>query len=280
MSNGLFDPERMALKALNRYQVLQSDCANVDASLHQLSNDQDCPMAVINGLNRDKTVSQIPYLKGYFFLYQSSLLVGMDNLLRALRGFVVKYHKCLVSTPEIVEFLSSSLDCSLSELSSTWLYSATLPPLIPTSNNRLIIEVHQHFGYWMRPQEGIAPVFASELAFPDQLVTLLDRLLSDCNPLPATKVFHRFINHYNPNLVNADTYHRICELIVAGRYTHYLHLVRTFLLNQPAMGAYLYGELMLTQLPFYTAIALESFQTLEPQLDYDFKSIVKDLLHL
>lgn len=278
MSCGSFDSERMALKALNRYQILKSDCANVDSSLQQLSNAQDdSALAVVNGLNPEKTVSQIPYLKGYFFLYQLSQLLGIDSLLITLRRFVQQFHLCLISTLEIVDFFCSNSNRSCSDirqLANIWLYSANLPVLAPPTHNRLIIEIDQHLNYWTSPR-GLAPVFATDC--PDQIVALLDRLL-ELPLLPTKKDIHRLVEHYEPQCVNADAYHRLCELIVAGKYLDLIHFVRTFLLNHPAMGAYLYGELMLTQLPSLQSLAIQTYQTLESHFDSDFKAIVAQLV--
>jgi aminopeptidase O len=266
MSEGSFDTERLALKAKNRYQILKSDCVNIDLSLQQLSNNQETSgLAVVNGLNREKIVSQIPYLKGYFFLYQLSQLLGMDSFLIALRRFVQQFHLCLVSTLEIVEFFcsNSSHNTAIRQLANSWLYSADLPVLAPpTHGNRLIIEIEEHLKYWSRPR-GAIPVFTNDC--PDQIVALLDKLLE--LPLPTKKDFHRLVEHYEPQRVNADAYHRLCELVVAGEYFDLVHLVRTFLLNHPAMGAYLYGELMLTQLPFFQPVAIQVYQTLKSHLD-------------
>jgi len=53
------------LKRLNRHQILKSDCANVDEPLRCLASAEgDCSStAVQNGLNPQRMVSQIPYLK-------------------------------------------------------------------------------------------------------------------------------------------------------------------------------------------------------------------------
>ena len=53
------------LKRLIRYQILKWDCTNVDESLRCLASTggESGATSVQNGLNRQRMVSQIPYLK-------------------------------------------------------------------------------------------------------------------------------------------------------------------------------------------------------------------------
>ena len=96
------------LKRLNRHQILKCDCANVDESLQCLASaeNEGSATAVQNGLNRQRMVSQIPYLKGYFFLMEMCSLVGVDPFLLALKKYVERFHGCLLSTEECIHFFS------------------------------------------------------------------------------------------------------------------------------------------------------------------------------
>ena len=270
----------MALKAYNRYQILKSDCHNVDTSLQCVSATEQSPEVVANGLNRDKMVSQIPYLKGYFFLVQLAKIIGLDPLLLTLKCYVEHFHGCLVTTAECVEFFSHRFQQKeeIHHQAKIWLYGSSIPD---ASNlftpNRLDIEVGQHLQYWKRPSLT-PPIFSYPQAMPDQVLALLDRLLELESRLPRQTVGN-FIDHYQPHLLNADVYHRTCEFIVAQRCVQFLPtLVRQFLLQHPAMGAYLYGELALSNRPQFKAIATEAFLQLESKLDLNFKTIIKDLI--
>lgn len=270
----------MALKAFNRYQILKSDCHNVDSALQCVSTTEQSQEIVVNGLNRDKIVSQIPYLKGYFFLVQIANVVGLDSLLLSLKCYVEHFHGCLVTTAECVDFFCRQFQRreEIIHQAKIWLYGSSLPDDL--SNlfilNRLDIEVAQHAQYWKRPSPS-PPVFIFPQAMPDQVLALLDRLLELEGRLPTQTVVN-FIEHYQPHLINADVYHRACEWIVAQKCARFLPIVKQFLLQHPAMGAYLYGELALSNRPQFQTVATEAFHHLEDKLDTNFKAIIKDLI--
>lgn len=271
----------MALKAINRYEILKSDCQNVDPSLQRMSAFDPELNVVLNGLNRDKTVSQIPYLKGYFFLFQLVNIVGLDPFLLALKCFIEHFHGCLVTTAECVEFFCLRFQQTeeIRRHAQIWLYSSSLPE--PTNDlfaaNRLDAEVAQHLEYWKQRPTQNPPPFTYPQATPDQVLALLDRLLVLESKLLSKNVC-RLMDHYRPHLANADVYHRACELIVAQRCAPLLHLVRQFLLQHPAMGAYLYGELVHSDRSEFLAVATESYRQLEGKLDANFKAIIRDLI--
>lgn len=282
MSKFTHRSELMALKALNRYQILKSDCHNVDSSLQCMSAKEQSPEVnnvVINGLNRDKMVSQIPYLKGYFFLIRVASIVGLDPLLAVLKNYVEHFHGCLVTTAECVDFFSHQFQEKEQILhqAQIWLHGSSLPDL---NNlfilNRLDVEVTQHVQYWKRPTQS-TPVFTFSQAMPDQVLALLDRILElEIKMYP--KAVRKLIDHYQPHLINADVYHRACELIISQQCTTLLPMVRGFLLQHPAMGAYLYGELMLCDRPQFQAVAMEVFSAMESKLDANFLTIIRDLV--
>lgn len=275
--------ELIALKATNRYQILKSDCQNVDISLQRLSASEDISAnIVVNGLNPVNTVSQIPYLKGYFFLIGLVHLVGLDLLLLCLKSYVEHFHGCLVSTRDCVDFFSARFADRVNqirEMSDIWLHSTGLPPLADwMSLNRLDVEVDRHLQFWKRPKRN-SPVFQYSEAMPDQLIALMDRLLESPTRLP-TQTLLKFIKHYAAESVNADAYHRACELVVANRCNKLIDVVRKFLVEHPAMGTYLYGELMLSGRSSFEHIAIEAFQYLEDQLEAHVKVIIRALVRL
>lgn len=281
MSKFIHRSDLLALKALNRYQILKSDCHNVDSTLQCMSvKEQSSEVnVVINGLNRDKMVSQIPYLKGYFFLIRVSNIVGLDPLLSALRNYVEHFHGCLVTTAECVDFISRQFQEKEQILhqAQIWLHGSSLPDL---NNlfilNRLDVEVAQHVQYWKRPRQS-APVFTFSQAMPDQVLALFDRVL-EMGVKMSPKTVQKLIDHYEPHLINADVYHRACELIVSQKCLKLLPMVRDFLLQHPAMGAYLYGELMLCDRPPFPAVAMEVYHVMESKLDATFLAIIRDLI--
>lgn len=273
--------ELMELKAINRYQILKSDCQNVDPFLQSVSSLNSETNVVINGLHRDKTVSQIPYLKGYFFLVQLVKIVGLDPLLVALKCYIEHFHGCLITTTECVDFFCHQFQQKeeIRHQAQIWLYSSSLPEWKTefSTINILDAQVTQHLEYWKRPR-GSPPSFPFSQAMPDQVLALLDRLLELESKLIPAKSVHRLIDHYEPHLINADTYHRACELIVAQQCIRFLPMVREFLLQHPAMGAYLYGELVHTNRPRFQVVARETYLQLESKLDTNFKTIIRDLI--
>lgn len=281
MSKFAHKRELLALKAFNRYQILKSDCNNVDPSLQcagsqGLSAETD---VVVNGLNPAKMVSQIPYLKGYFFLTQVANIVGLDHLLVSLRKYVEHFHGCLVTTAECVDFFARNLQQNEQVLHQAhiWLHSTSFPDITHLlTYNRLDAEVAQHVEFWKRPTR-MPPSFRFQEAIPDQVLALLDRLLELDIKLSATNV-RNLVQHYEPHLINADVYHRACELIIMGRCSKFLHIVRNFLLHHPAMGAYLYGELMLSNRSQFKSVANEVYDAIENKLDISLKEIIKNLL--
>ena len=288
-----FKHEWMQLKSLNRYQILKSDCQNVDKSLHRVTGDKsDGDDMVSNGLNRERMVSQIPYLKGYFFLVGlSSLLGGPNRLLTALKKYVQLFRNRLISTEECINFFRQELHAEtdiqkFQKLVHDWLYNSHLPDGVidvdQLYSNQLYVQVLQHLQFWKRKMQrrdrrksGLQ--FPPSLARPDQLVALFDQLLEIPDILPGY-IVRNVLDHYQPHLVNADVFHRACELIVANRFKPQLILVRQFLLDHPAMGAYLYGELMLTDVVQFHNVALEAFGALEKNLEPDFRAIVYDII--
>ena len=150
------------------------------------------------------------------------------------------------------------------------------------NDNQLYVQVSHHLHFWKRKIEkkgggGVAPQFSSRSASAHQLVTLLDRLLELPVRIPSY-IVRDIIDHYQPHAVNADVFHRTCELIVANRYSAGLHLVNQFLVNHSAMGAYLYGELMLTNRQQFRNVAVQAYRMLKSDMDSDFSAIVLDII--
>lgn len=128
-----------------------------------------------------------------------------------------------------------------------------------------------------RKGSGVPLQFTLNSAVADQLVTLFDQLLELPVRIPSC-VVRDIIDHYQPHTVNADVYHRTCELIIANRYSNGLDLVYQFLVHHSAMGAYLYGELMQTNRKQYRNVAFLAYQTLKNDMESDFSAIVLDLI--
>ena len=276
------------LKLLNRFQILKWDCANVDESLQCLASKTEHKNEVKNGLNPQRMVSQIPYLKGYFFLMELSSLVGLPPFLLSLKKYVERFHGCLISTEECVAFFTEEFhDKHIEMLSQTWLYSNQLPEQVISDEqlyaNQFYIEVIRHFQFWKRKIEkkdrrkGCLQ-FGDPWARADQLVTLLDQLLEMPARIPAY-IMKDIIDHYQPHTVNADVYHRTCELIVTNKYSDGLVLVEEFLMGHTAMGAYLYGELMMTDREVFKNVAVGVYEMIKSDLDADFSAIVFGLIN-
>ena len=289
-NSSVFQNHWLTLKALNRYEILKSDCENVDSRSEFASISSELH-AVRNGLSADKLISQIPYLKGYFFLLRLSHIFGLESMLLTLRKYVEKFHGTPISTEECISFFCFEHEehrTQINQVAREWLYSTQLVDhsFDDLKDNELYQEVLRHYNHWIvllkrkaRKKKRIMLSDFPTSARPDQLITLFDRLLVQDSPVPGC-IIKQLIDTYQPHLVNANVYHRFCELTISNRYMPSLPLVRKFLLDHVAMGAYLYGELIISDIGEFKSLAHESYQKLEPFLEHDFRTLLQEILGL
>ena len=275
----------MQLKALNRMEILMSDLENIDAP-KCVTNPEAA--VVCNGLNPEKTVSQIPYLKGYFFLYRVSSIVGSDNFLTSLKKYVERFHGTLISTNQCVTFYChqhGQHEDLIRQAAHFWLYTDQLPDQSVVGNlhsNSLYNEVEAHSRFWtmqmqQKDHRNDTIALPHSPARPDQLIALFDRLLKLAYPVPGF-IIESLFDIYQPNTVNATVYHRFCEIVVSGSHTRLLPLISQFLLDHTSMGAYIYGELMISEVAKFQSLARRIYKELEPFLEQSFKTVVREIV--
>lgn len=111
---------------------------------------------------------------------------------------------------------------------------------------------------------------------PDQLVLLLDLLLQE-NTLCA-KTLQCLKTTYSLQEQDAEVRHRWCELVIKHKYTAAYKDVEIFLLQDQAMGVYLYGELMLNEDARQQELAHRCFAVVRDQMDVSCVKVVGEML--
>lgn len=115
-----------------------------------------------------------------------------------------------------------------------------------------------------------------EELLPDQLVLLLEHLLEQKTLNPRT--LQSLEKTYLLPQQDAEVRHRWCELIVKHKYAKAYRDVERFLLEDQAMGVYLYGELMVSEDPSQQQVARRCFELTKEQMDRSSAELVAEML--
>ncbi|KAM6169314.1 aminopeptidase O isoform 3-T3 [Rhynchocyon petersi] len=246
-----------------------------------------------HGLNPEKTFMQVHYLKGYFLLRFLAKSFGDETYFSFLRKFVHKFHGQLILSQDFLQMLLESIpeekrfDLSVENIFQDWLESSGIPK--PLNRERqtgtecaLARQVDAEVAKWIRvnrrrrkrTRRVNEEVFAKLL--PDQLVLLLERLLAQKTLHPRTLQSLQQI--YLLPTQDAEVRHRWCELIVKHRYTAAYGQVESFLLEDQAMGIYLYGELMVSEDFQQQQLAHRCFTLTKEQMDRASAQVVAEML--
>lgn len=111
---------------------------------------------------------------------------------------------------------------------------------------------------------------------PDQLVLLLDLLLEE--KILCAKTLQCLKKTYSLQEQDAEVRHRWCELVIKHKYTASYKDVETFLLQDQAMGVYLYGELMVNEDARQQVLAHRCFAAVKDQMDVSCVKVVGEML--
>ncbi|KAM6169313.1 aminopeptidase O isoform 2-T2 [Rhynchocyon petersi] len=247
--------EQQELRACLRWHRLQDEVCNSAEEMQVLRPNKektghvtDSGASVIkHGLNPEKTFMQVHYLKGYFLLRFLAKSFGDETYFSFLRKFVHKFHGQLILSQDFLQMLLESIpeekrfDLSVENIFQDWLESSGIPKLLP-----------------------------------DQLVLLLERLLAQKTLHPRTLQSLQQI--YLLPTQDAEVRHRWCELIVKHRYTAAYGQVESFLLEDQAMGIYLYGELMVSEDFQQQQLAHRCFTLTKEQMDRASAQVVAEML--
>lgn len=290
------------LRAHLRYRTLASEVEHSTDELQTLRPMQgeglvgsDGVSYIKNGLNPEKTFLQVHYLKGYFLLKYLSQLVGRDRFDAMLKEYVSVYHGQLVLSSHILDYFLKTFPHLETEgitqetLLEEWLHQPGLNEEITDMfgdlSNDLFEQVGQHLKFWehfdkskKRSGQTIkrAKVQLEPFLFPDQLVLLLEHLLE----LP--KVYKRTLRQINEYYGMwgqcGDVRHRWCELIIKSDYED-LQQVERFLLEDQAMGVYLYGELIISRNVKHRRLAEQVFSKIQEDMDETARMTVFSMLY-
>lgn len=308
----------VGLQALLRLHKLQSELLEVEAgsednlgTLAPSSAPID-PMLVKNGLVPMKQFLQVHYLKGYFFLHYLSEIVGLNEFLRFLKSYVLKFQGSLVTSAQFLnnyqEFFDSVV-LSVEKLIDDWLVNPKLIEPLRTAdvlndketNSKLFRKYN-----CTQALERIAGVFQTLCSDSSEPIT--EKLSS----LELTLLFEKIVNardtpfaskrmrmslqnlqsrlSFQPEEHNPEVLHRWCEIIVkfyqmetASRSRSKaagagLKTLKNFLLDHPAMGVYLYGELMISEKRQLQDLArslyFQQIQVLDPEARHVLRSMI------
>ncbi|KAM8802991.1 aminopeptidase O isoform 1-T1 [Rhynchonycteris naso] len=293
--------EQQKLRACLRWRRLQDEVRNsaeemqvLRPSKEKTGHVSDSGSSVIkHGLNPEKAFMQVHYLKGYFLLRFLARRLGDETYFSFLRKFVHTFHGQLILSQDFLQMLLENipeekrLDLSVESIFQDWLESSGLPQPLQTEPQvgaecGLVRQVGAEVEKWIRvnrrprkrKRRGTEEVF--EKLLPDQLVLLLEHLLEQKTLNPRT--LQRLERTYNLTQQDAEVRHRWCELIVKHKYTRAYKTVEKFLLEDQAMGVYLYGELMLSEDAHRQQLARSCFALTRELMDQSSAQVVAEML--
>lgn len=290
------------MRAHLKYRTLASEVEHSTEDLQTLRPMQgeglvgsDGVSYVKNGLNPEKTFLQVHYLKGYFLLKYLSQLVGRDKFDAMLREYVSVFHGQLVLSSHILDYFLKTFPHLETEgltqeaLMEEWLHQPGLNEEITDMfgelSNELFEQVGQHLKFWehfdkskKRSGQTIkrAKVQLEPFLFPDQLVLLLEHLLE--LPKVYKRTLRQINEYYGMWAQCGDVRHRWCELIIKSDYED-LQQVERFLLEDQAMGVYLYGELIISRNVKHRRLAEQVFSKIQEDMDETARMTVFSMLY-
>ncbi|XP_063769823.1 aminopeptidase O isoform X2 [Pseudophryne corroboree] len=296
--------EQQDFKAFLRWHRLSDELRNSQEDLQILRPQGDSTgevsdsgaSIVRHGLNADKTFMQVHYLKGYFLLRFLANTIGHDSYFSFLRTFVNRFHGQLILSQDFLHMLLENVaeqdirGLSVEVIYKVWLDTPGMPkPLLEESQtwegNQLTQQVKEEVLKWTqfnqrsrrstRRKRQRSEEFDEKLV-PDQLVLLLDLLLEE-NTLCA-KTLRCLKKTYSLQEHDAEVRHRWCELVIKHKYTAAYKDVETFLLQDQAMGVYLYGELMVNEDARQQELAHKCFAAVRDQMDVSCVKVVGEML--
>uniref|UniRef100_A0A3Q2CVC4 Aminopeptidase O (putative) n=1 Tax=Cyprinodon variegatus TaxID=28743 RepID=A0A3Q2CVC4_CYPVA len=110
----------------------------------------------------------------------------------------------------------------------------------------------------------------------DQLVMLLELLLEESEL--SVSSMRALQKTYSLQKQDAEVRHRWCELVIKHAYSQAYCDVEHFLLQDQAMGVYLYGELMLQEDPEQQALARRCLALVQEEMDQSARRVVEEMI--
>uniref|UniRef100_A0A4X2KQY2 Aminopeptidase O (putative) n=1 Tax=Vombatus ursinus TaxID=29139 RepID=A0A4X2KQY2_VOMUR len=245
------------------------------------------------GLNPEKIFMQVHYLKGYFLLRFLASRLGEETYFSFLRKFVRKFHGQLILSQDFLHMLlediseEKRLGLSVEDIFQNWLDTSGIPKPLQGetqtwAESRLVQQVNDEVTKWIRVnlrarkrrRRETEEVF--EKLLPDQLVLLLESLLEEKTLCP--RILRSLEKTYHLREQDAEVRHRWCELVIKHKYTKAYEDVERFLLEDQAMGVYLYGELMVSENAKQQQLAHKCFEMTKEHMDRSSAKVVAEML--
>ncbi|BFZ17102.1 hypothetical protein BsWGS_20141 [Bradybaena similaris] len=302
--------ERSSLRALLKFRILASEINNTTTDLQilrpnmgMLSNPEEAntqQLFVKNGLNQEKTVTQVHYLKGFFLLRHLENIAGREVFLQALRGFTSLHLGKLFSSQEILDYLFencpnlSTSGLTVAEVCHEWLDKPGMPDqlkdFLSVVESCLVAEVRSQVafikagssrkrsrGRRLPARTNEANVISTEKLLPEQLVLLLEILVEEdvavtTGQLTAIREAHKVEE------ANAEVKHSWCDLVIHRKATKWMSDVEDFLLHHQALGVYLYGELLISRCKRLQALAHRCYNKVQADMPEGPKTVLQTML--
>ncbi|XP_074137776.1 LOW QUALITY PROTEIN: aminopeptidase O [Sminthopsis crassicaudata] len=293
--------EQQELKALLRWRRLRDEVQNSSEEMQVLRPNRDetgqvsesGASVVKYGLNPEKIFMQVHYLKGYFLLRFLASRLGEETFFSFLRKFVHKFHGQLILSQDFLHMLledvseEKQLGLSVEDIFQTWLDTSGIPKPLQGetqtwAESRLVQQVNDEVTKWIRVNRRARKrrrrekeeVF--EKLLPDQLVLLLESLLEEKTLCP--RILQSLEKMYHLREQDAEVRHRWCELVIKHKYTKAYEDIERFLLEDQAMGVYLYGELMVSENAKQQQLAHKCFEMTKEDMDRSSAKVVAEML--
>ena len=287
------------LRCLIRYKSLEGEleCTPPDHQImrpmkeEEFRDDHTNIKYVKNGQNPQMAYTQVHYLKGHFLLHHLCDLVTVDSFFSFLRLYIDLYHGRLVHSSDFLrlffqtfekQFKDQTIEQNINEICRIWLDKEDMPQSITrhcqTISNQLLCQVSDA----LKKKNSKHRNTDISGFLPEQMILFLEGIISK---VPKMKQSSKLAlidmkDHINLHkFPNADVMHRWCELIVLCQWKSEFSLIKDFLLENQAMGIYLYSELMLSQDSDCRQLAENIFEEINQELDASTRCNIQNILH-
>ncbi|XP_055885469.1 aminopeptidase O-like isoform X1 [Biomphalaria glabrata] len=291
---------RCNLRSFMKYRLLLSEISNTPEHLQTLRPNADDsvqePNFVKNGLDPEKTVIQVHYLKGFFLLRHLEQKAGSDHFLSALKIFTNQQLGHLFSSKDFLHFIFKQCPnlgktgLTVDQVCKDWLDSSGLPQELDTMSSELCspyiqdiydqvasIKLSKSLNRSVGKKSKLSHNILSLQLIPEQQVLFLDLLVEDSVTLSSND-FKELREIFQISTANPEVQHSWCELVISQHATRWLDDVRTFLIHHQSMGVYLYGELMISEHSAFQKLAFDCFSKVEKFMPEGTLQTVKSML--
>ncbi|XP_005090150.2 aminopeptidase O, partial [Aplysia californica] len=153
--------ERLELRTCLKLRLLEAEVEHTPPDLQTLRPNKGEPVSadkgkeevtccVKNGMNSEKTLMQVHYLKGFFLLKHLEQVAGRSKFLKVLKDFITDHLGMLFSSQEFLEYLLQNcqeLRCSgltVAQLCRDWLDAPGIPQSLVKYKDRPQGKLAQH----------------------------------------------------------------------------------------------------------------------------------------